>query len=193
MGDQFIGEIRMVGFNFAPRGWLMCAGQLISISQNTALFSLLGTTYGGDGTSTFALPDLRGRSPVGVGSGPGLSNIDQGEVAGAENVTLLQSQMPAHTHTTALNANVAIPANSAVGTSKAPSNTSVLAQTADSAAGAEVMIYNAGPANANLLPFNAPVTGSLGTSGANAPLPIRNPYLGICFIIATEGVYPSRP
>ena len=98
MSEPFLGEIRILGFNFAPRGWAMCAGQILSIAQNTALFSLLGTTYGGNGTQTFALPDLRGRVPLSVGQGPGLSNYDQGEVSGTETVTLTTGQMPGHGH-----------------------------------------------------------------------------------------------
>jgi len=98
MSDPFLGEIRMVGFNFAPRGWAMCQGQLLSIAQNNALFALLGTLYGGDGQTTFGLPDYRGRSPVGMGQGPGLSAVVQGEMAGTENVTLTLNQMPMHNH-----------------------------------------------------------------------------------------------
>jgi microcystin-dependent protein len=96
--DPIIGQIILFGGNFAPRGWAMCNGQLMSIAQNSALFSLLGTMYGGDGQNTFALPDLRGRAPIGMGQGPGLSNIQQGEKAGTPTVTLLQTQMPAHQH-----------------------------------------------------------------------------------------------
>src|ERR1041384_4599952 len=96
--DPFIGQIIMFAGNFAPQGWAFCAGQLMSISQNTALFSILGTTYGGNGQTTFALPALRSRTPVGPGQGPGLSNITLGEVSGTETVTLLTTQMPAHTH-----------------------------------------------------------------------------------------------
>src|SRR3954467_14539122 len=99
MSDPFLGEIRMVGFNYAPRGWAFCAGQLMSIAQNSALFALLGTTFGGDGVTTFALPDYRSRSAVGMGSGPGLTPIVQGELAGTENVTLSLLQMPMHNHT----------------------------------------------------------------------------------------------
>src|SRR5439155_18983562 len=98
MSEPFLGEIRLFGFNFAPRGWAFCQGQLLPIAQNTALFSLLGTTYGGNGQTTFALPDLRGRVAVGFGQGPGLSNIDLGQVSGAETATLTQAQMPAHGH-----------------------------------------------------------------------------------------------
>src|SRR5690606_34266597 len=97
--EQLLGQIIMVGFNFAPRGWAFCDGRLLPIAQNTALFSLLGTTYGGNGQTTFALPDLRGRCAVGMGQGPGLSQRVQGEMSGTENVTLIQTQMPAHTHT----------------------------------------------------------------------------------------------
>jgi microcystin-dependent protein len=98
MSEPFVGEIRMFGFGFAPQGWALCDGQLLPINQNTALFSLLGTTYGGDGRTTFALPDLRSRVPVGQGQGPGLSSYAEGQASGAETVTLAASQMPGHTH-----------------------------------------------------------------------------------------------
>ena len=98
MANPLLGEIRMFGGNFAPRGWAMCNGQILSIAQNTALFSLLGTTYGGNGQTTFALPDMRGRAPIHPGQGPGLSNRDLGESAGAETITLSQAQMPVHNH-----------------------------------------------------------------------------------------------
>src|SRR5262249_14339105 len=98
MSDQWVGEIRMFGGNFAPAGWALCNGQLLPISQNTALFSLLGTQFGGDGKSTFALPNLQGRNPIDQGGGPGLSVRSMGELGGAEAVTLLQSELPAHAH-----------------------------------------------------------------------------------------------
>src|SRR3989304_1614142 len=98
MADPFVAEIRIFGFNFAPRGWALCDGQLMPISQNTALFSLLGTTYGGDGKSTFALPNLQGSAPMRPGQGPGLSLYDLGQSGGSEIVTLLQSEIPAHAH-----------------------------------------------------------------------------------------------
>jgi microcystin-dependent protein len=98
MSDPFVAEIRMFGFNFAPTGWAQCNGQLLPISQNTALFSLLGTFYGGDGKSTFALPDMQGNVPIGQGQGAGLSDYFIGQMAGSQNVTLLQSEMPVHTH-----------------------------------------------------------------------------------------------
>src|SRR5919109_3928213 len=98
MSDPYVAEIRIFPFNFAPRGWAFCNGQLLPISQNTALFSLLGTTYGGNGQTTFALPDLRGRVPISSSQGPGLSNYDLGEIGGFESVTLTTNQLPAHTH-----------------------------------------------------------------------------------------------
>ena len=98
MSDQFVAEIRIFGFNFPPTGWALCDGQLLPISQNTALFSLLGTTYGGDGKSTFALPDLQGNAPMHWGQGPGLSLHDLGETGGSETVSLLESEIPAHAH-----------------------------------------------------------------------------------------------
>jgi len=205
MSEPFLGEIRMVGFNFAPRGWLSCQGQLISIAQNTALFSLLGTTFGGDGINTFALPDYRGRQAVGMGSGPGLTPILQGEVAGTESVTMGVSQMPEHTHTAlpapfaaSLSGPINIPAATTGTTQSAPVNTAVLG--ASTAAGRPAQIYCTGPADTQLAPFTATVSGqvtpgttTIGSAGASQPVPIRNPYLGTNFIIATEGIFPSRP
>lgn len=151
MSEPFIGEVRAVGFNFAPRGWALCAGQLMSIAQNTALFSLLGTTFGGDGMTKFGLPDYRGRSPVGMGNGPGLSAITQGQASGTETVTLLTAQMPSHNHT---------------------------ASGAQAASDASAM---------------APIPVTVQLSGGGNPVPIRNPFLGTNFIIALEGIFPSRP
>src|ERR1700738_4330634 len=109
MAAPFVAEIRIFGFNFAPKGWALCAGQILPISQNTALFSLLGTTYGGDGKSTFALPNLEGNAPMHPGQGPGLSLHDLGETGGATSVTLLQAEMPIHNH--AFQANAATATN----------------------------------------------------------------------------------
>lgn len=192
MSDPFIGEITMFAGNFAPRGWAFCNGQLLSISQHTALFSILGTIYGGDGVTTFALPNLQSRSPVGMGTGAGLSNVVLGQVAGVENVTLSVGQLPSAVLPVTAAASVAIPVNTTAGTSKTPSATSVLSTTNDTAVGAEVDIYSATPGSATLAPFNATVTGNATLQGGGAPLQIRNPYLGMNFIIALEGIYPSR-
>lgn len=164
--EPFLGQIMPVGFNFAPRGWALCNGALLSISANTALFSLLGTTFGGDGRTTFGLPDLRGRSIVGVGSGPGLDTISWGEKGGNYQHTLTVAQMPSHTH------NIGV--NTAAGEESNPSGKHIAAQTD---AFAE-------DANGNLA---APTN-----TGSSQSFNIRNPFLGIYVCIATTGVYPSR-
>lgn len=192
MSEPFIGEIKMFGGNFAPRGYALCQGQLLSIAQNTALFSLLGTTYGGNGQTTFALPDLRGRSPIGFGQGPGLSPIDLGEFAGTESVTLLGSNVPSFTAPLNGTASVAIPANTSEGSSQTPATGSVLSTTLDSTAGAEVKLYSDGPGTTTLQPFNAHITGTATYANSPIPVAIRNPYLGVNFIIALEGIFPSR-
>src|ERR1041384_833519 len=106
MSEPFLGEVKLVPYNFAPLGWAMCSGQLMALDQNEALFALLGTTYGGDGQVTFALPDLRGRAAIHKGQGPGLSNYDQGQVGGVEQVTLISGQIPAHTHAVPVSSNL---------------------------------------------------------------------------------------
>ncbi len=172
-GDPFLGEIALVPYNFAPRGWAFCDGQILSIAQNTALFSLLGTTYGGNGQTTFALPDLRGRVPMhcGGGPGPGLSTYNLGQTGGVENVTLLASQMPAHNH--------ALNANSANGTSDSPVN----ALPGKNASG--VPQFSAA-SNA------AMAAGAIGLTGGNQPHENLQPYLGLNYVIALQGIFPSR-
>ena len=173
--DMYLGQLMLVGYNFCPRGWATAEGQLLSIAQNTALFSLLGTTYGGDGLTTFALPNLSGRVPVGVGQGPGLSNITRGQAAGTETVTLLQSQMPMHVHATNT------PASTQPATDATPGVGKVLAQTMNAGA------YVVGTADTAVGVTNS------GISGASQPFGIRNPYLGMTWCIALNGVYPRRP
>ncbi len=167
--DPFVAEIRMVACNFAPRGWAQCNGQLLPISQNTALFSLLGTTYGGDGRSTFGLPDLQGRAPMHPGQGPGLSLRDLGEQTGGSVVSLLLSEIPAHTH--------ALAASASVANSRTPDG-NALSRSRGGAA------YN------NAAP-NAAMAGSGATGGAQ-PHNNMQPYLCVMFIIALQGVYPPR-
>jgi microcystin-dependent protein len=181
MSEPFIGEIRMVSFTFAPRGWAFCNGQLLSIAENTALFSLLGTTYGGNGQTTFGLPDLRGRSPVGPGQGPGLSNITQGEMSGTEKVTLLSSQMPAHTHGVSLEV-----AGAAANPVNAPTATNNVLGASGGGQGNATIWSDA---------LNSPValpSKESGIAGGGQPVPTRNPYLGTNFVIALEGIFPSR-
>ena len=172
-----IGEIRMFAGNFAPRNWAFCNGQLLSIAQNTALFSILGTTYGGNGQTTFALPDFRSRSAVGTAQGPGLSNITLGEQAGEENVTLLSTQMPAHTH--GLNVSNT-PANTA-----APGNTTSLAVVTD-------VTENAMNAFKVVDPNTTVHNQSISIAGNSQPHNNRPPYLGMNYIICMFGIFPSR-
>ncbi|KAF0812132.1 hypothetical protein IGB42_03409 [Andreprevotia sp. IGB-42] len=187
MSDPFIGEIRMVGFNFAPRGWASCNGALVGIAQNQALFSLLGTVYGGNGQQTFGLPDYRGRSPVGQGQGPGLTPITQGELAGAENITLLTPQLPQFIPNVTVN--VAIPAVTAsTNVAAVPSATSRLGPVTGS--GRPGTLYSTDASDVTLAPFAAQVTSA--PIGGSQPIPLRNPYLGTNFVIALEGIFPSR-
>ncbi len=215
--DAFLGMIMPVGFNYAPRGWAFCNGQLLSIAQNTALFSLLGTTYGGNGTTTFGLPDLRGRVPVGgQANGPGLSTVQLGQSSGTNNVTvtgtgnvtvaLSAANLPAHTHgTTGMTAATTVNVSTGTGGSVTPAAGSVLTGTS----------LGSAPAAAVYLPAatspTAPValggvattlggnTESAGTGTAlNAPVntsatvSVMQPYLGLNFVIATQGIFPSR-
>ena len=170
--ETFLGEIRMFAGNFAPTGWAFCQGQLLPIAQNQALFSLLGTTYGGNGTTTFALPDLRGRVPVGFGQGPGLSNRVIGEQFGSELVTLNINQMPSHNHT--VNA-VTTEGNQNLPTNSLPANTKTLDKEYSNA-------------NANTTMKATMVN----PTGGSQPFGVSQPSLGVNFIIALQGIYPSR-
>jgi microcystin-dependent protein len=171
VSNPFLGEIRLFGFNFAPRTWATCSGQLMPIAQNTALFSLLGTTYGGDGQTTFALPDLRGRSALSAGQGPGLAAYNLGQVSGVETVTLISTQMPAHNHT--------MLASSSDSTAKNPSG--------NIPGGTASPVYAAvGTANTTMAPQ------VIGGAGGSQPHENRSPYLVLNYCIALEGIYPSR-
>ncbi len=169
--QPFVGEVQIFAGNYAPTGWAMCNGQLLPISQNTALFSLLGTYYGGNGTSTFALPDLRGRVPIQPGQGPGLSDRNIGEVGGTESITLTAAQIPSHTH--------AIGASAANGSADSPAGR-VLAR----ATGA-IPQYGATP-NVDL------AATAVGSTGGGQPHNNLQPYLTLNYIIALQGIYPSR-
>jgi microcystin-dependent protein len=171
MSDPFVAEIRIFAGNFAPTGWATCDGQLMPISQNTALFSLLGTFYGGDGKSTFALPNLAGSAPIGQGQGPGLSLRSLGEVGGETTVTLLGTEMPAHNHS--------VLASNQIGTDRTP-------QGEDLARSKGMNLY--GPSG-TIVPLASQATTSAGSS-----LPHNNlqPYLAMTFIIAMQGIFPPR-
>ncbi|MGX9461412.1 phage tail protein [Shewanella sp. A14] len=203
MSEPFIGEIRMAGFSYAPRGWAFCKGQLLPIAQNTALFSLLGTTYGGNGTTTFGLPDLCGRSPVGAGHGPGLSPIAQGEVLGREYETIHSTQMPVHTHSVTTTAaatstgelQVAATGSNASATPSATNNVlgaSVAGGPPSAAIWSDQLTDPVTLANPETINTTVDVNVTVQPTGGSQPLPIRDPSLGINFIIATEGIYPAR-
>lgn len=178
MADPFVGEIRMGAWTFAPTGWAFCDGQLMPIAQNTALFSLLGTYYGGDGKTTFALPDLRGASPVHAGQGPGLSLYDLGERGGVEEVTLLQAQIPAHAHGVR-----AVPAGTR-GTTGNPS-AAVWAQAQQGRS--REQLYSTGPVSGAMAP------GAIAPAGGSASHNNWPPSLSLTFVIALVGVFPARP
>lgn len=191
--EPFVGEICILGFTFAPSGYALCNGQIMSIAQNTALFSLLGTTYGGNGTTTFALPDLRGRAPIHVGQGPGLADYAQGQVAGVESATLTSAQLPAHTHSFANNGS-ALSVITIKATSQIPAAGSQLARTVDgSGVGAQPLIYvPAGTAGATVALGGLNIAGTIGSTGQNQPVSIMQPYLVLNFSIALQGIFPSR-
>ena len=173
MADPFVAEIRRFAGNFAPKGWAFCNGQLMPISQNTALFSLLGTTYGGDGKSTFALPDLQGSAPMHPGDGPGLSQRFLGEQSGSQTVSLLQTEMPAHNHN--------MMAVNDVGDSNAPAGLSMARSQGAS-------VYNAANSPVAAMAFT-----SLAPAGGSLPHNNMQPYLTLNFIMALQGVFPQRP
>lgn len=172
MADPFVAEIRIFPFNFAPRGWAFCNGQLLPISQNTALFSLLGTQYGGDGRTSFALPDLRSRVPIGPGQGPGLTNRVVGDSGGEAAVSLVASQMPAHAH--------ALKAAATGATDSVPSPSVAFAPTATA------RIYREPTSAVGM------GTGTVGSTGGNVPHNNLQPYLTMNYIIALQGIFPPR-
>jgi microcystin-dependent protein len=172
MADPFVAEIRIFPFNFAPRGWAWCDGQLLPLSQNTALFSLLGTTYGGNGKSNFALPDLQGSAPMHPGQGPGLSLHDLGEMGGSETVTLLESEIPSHPHGLMCNAGTA-------------NRTTPVGNSIARTSGAAAYSPPPGP-TAQLAPD------ALASAGGDAPHNNLQPYLTFYFNIALQGVFPPR-
>lgn len=175
--EGYLAQIIMFAGNFAPQNWAFCQGQILAISQNTALFALLGTTYGGNGQTTFALPDFRGRSPVGTGQGPGLTPITLGEQSGTETRTLIPTNMPIHNHT----------ATTTVGVTSANASTeeasgSILASQANNFYAA------ANTANGQM----GAVSTTIGNAGGSQPFSIRNPYIGMNFVICLQGIFPSR-
>ncbi|MCC6685188.1 MAG: phage tail protein [Bacteroidia bacterium] len=189
--EGYIAEMRYFASNFAPKNWALCSGQLLSIASNQALFSLLGTVYGGDGRTTFGLPDARGRFIVSPGQGPGLSNYVLGQKGGSQSAVLTLQNLPSHTHTptnSAVSGNVTIPATFDTSTDNPNGN--------HFGAGDGVNPYNNGNAPDTSLAASA-VTGitpnlTIGTSGGSQPMPIQSPYLGLNVVICQYGIYPSR-
>jgi microcystin-dependent protein len=174
MADPFVAEIRIFGFNFAPKGWATCDGQLLPISQNTALFSLVGTYYGGDGKSTFALPDLQDSCAVGAGQGPGLSERFLGEQSGTPTVTLLQSEVPSHTHI--------LQGALALATTSIPSNMVALAKGTGGSCYKKTPFGSLAPMAAQALP----------PAGGDLPHNNMMPHLALNFCIALQGIFPAR-
>jgi microcystin-dependent protein len=211
MSDPFVGEIRAVAFSFAPVGWALCNGQTMPINQYQALFALLGTTYGGNGTTTFQLPDLQGRVPLHAGSGSGLPVYVQGEKAGAPSVVLTQQQLPTHTHTATFTpsggggtpaVNVVVNGSNAMGNTGLPTGNYLAGQ--PSGAGRNLnSLYVTNPGSTTLGPIagvSATLSGVAGgggtvavaAAGSSLPVQIEPPYLAIFFIIALQGIFPSR-
>ena len=169
--DPFLGQLMLVPYNFAPRGWAFCQGQILPIAQNTALFSLLGTTYGGNGQTTFALPDLRGRVPMGAGQGPGLSDYVIGQQGGAESHTLTVNEMPAHSHS--------VNADTSVGSSDKP--------------GGKLPARNGAGVPQYGTSVNTQMAATmLGNAGGSQPHSIMQPYLVMNWVIALQGIFPQR-
>jgi len=172
LSDQYLGEIRLFPYNFAPSGWAFCNGQIMSIQQNTALFSLLGTTYGGNGTTTFALPDLRGRAPISSGQGTGLSNWTLGQIVGSENVSILLANLPTHNHT------VSPGANDSAATATRP--------------GGAVMARVSSAIYASASDGTTMAASTTSSTGSNQPISVLNPRLVLNYCIALQGIFPSR-
>ncbi len=183
MSNPFLAEIRIFAGNFAPTGWAQCNGQLLPISQNTALFSLLGTTYGGDGKSNFALPNLQGSAPMQQGQGPGLSLRDLGETGGEQTVTLLQTELPSHGHT--------LSATTTTGTTAISSNNQLALATAGGGKQGGANVVNFYSSNVNQAATNLSPN-ALSTTGGGLPHNNMMPFLGLTFIIAMQGVFPPR-
>lgn len=178
--EGVIGFVTPFAGNFAPRSWALCQGQILAIAQNTALFSILGTTYGGNGQTTFALPDMRGRAVVGQGQGPGLSSYTLGEVTGTENTTLIITQMPTHTHVLAVD----ITPNSSTTASTSNPNGGVYAPISGGG-----QAFSSSPNN-NTAFYNAALI--TGITGGNIPFGNRNPYMTLNYLVCMQGIFPSR-
>jgi len=177
--EGYIGTVCMFAGNFAPKAWAFCQGQIINIASNTALFSILGTTYGGNGTTTFGLPDLRGRSVVSSGQGPGLSMYALGEVTGTPSETLTSANMAVHVHPVGV---TAAPPSATTPNAQVPTTATYAPDSSNA--------YYSYDNSAHMAPYNLNVT--MTASGGNQPFSIQHPYLGMNYVICTQGIYPAR-
>jgi microcystin-dependent protein len=184
MVQPFLGQITMMGCSFAPVGYAFCSGQTMAISGNDALFALIGTTYGGDGQSTFALPDLQGRIPVNQGTGPGLSTYVLGQKAGTESVTLTTAQLPVHQHLPVT--------NNTDPTADAPSAAVMPARPKQASGGNSAILYSDPTKTPAPSDMKAMLAGTIASTGSNIPHDNMSPFLAINFVIALEGIFPSR-
>jgi microcystin-dependent protein len=196
MDSPYLAMIILFGGNFNIRGWAFCQAQILSIAQNTALFSLLGTTYGGNGQTTFALPDLRGRAALGTGNAPGLGNFDLGQMSGTSSITLTINNMPAHNHTASGNGlTVAQSASTAAATTNTPGNTlvpAVLPTIGGGPSATTIKGYAAQDNTTTLASSNVGGTLTTNVAGGTQPFSIQNPYLALSYLIALNGIFPSR-
>ena len=194
MSDQsYIGAISGWAPNFAPRNWAFCQGQLLPLSQYQALFAVVGTTYGGNGQSNFALPNLQGRVPIGAGQSPGTSLYSLGQQAGQETVTLTPLQMPAHSHAATASATASLPASNAAATTATPTAETVLASAVggSSRTPVDVKIYAPAPGSINL-PLSATATVAVANAGGSQPFSVLQPFTVINYIICLQGIFPPR-
>ncbi|MDP2016849.1 phage tail protein [Hydrogenophaga sp.] len=192
--DPFLGEIQMVAFPFAPVGFALCDGSLLQTSQYPALYSLIGVAYGGDGVQTFAIPDLRGRGPICAGTGPGLQPVQVGQKGGSEAVTLTTNQLPSHTHTATVQPGAHAQQNCYAGIGSLTSPTGAIPSEVFEPVSNTTSQAFAAPAAANqtMAPLPLALQIGVGATGGGAAVGIRNPFLGVYYVIALEGAYPSR-
>jgi microcystin-dependent protein len=189
MAEPFLGEIRQFAFNIIPKGWMRCEGQVLNVSANTALFSLLGNAFGGDGKTTFALPDLRGRAIVDEGQNPNLTNRTRGQSFGTEGITLTGAQMPIHNHMLGTNAMATLKCKNTPANSKDPGSNSISAN----AAGDQLPMYNTADADTALNAGSIVLSGNTDNTGGSAAHNNMQPFLTCSYCIAITGIYPTRP
>lgn len=194
MSEPFIGQIMQVGFSFAPRGWSTCAGQQMSIAQNSAVFALLGTTFGGNGQTTFALPNLQGQMMIGAGTSPSGNNYVAGETGGTTSVTLTQAQMPQHTHMATFASTSSLNASTANGGNRTPAPNNYLGTVVELTAPANnpVIYTPTGTTTVPLSGLNVAGTVTNSIAGGSLPVAIQNPFVAVTTIMALQGIFPSR-